>query len=172
MTSLIRYDPVYDVLRPVDVFESLLSPVGALETLPALSSRVESLGNLPLDIYETDKELVVEASLPGFTKEDIQIEEHEGILTIRAEHEEVRKEEGENWLIQERAYQHFERSVPLPVEVRADKAEAVLEDGILRITFPKVHEGEGITHRIKIRAPKLKLPKLGKKEGKVKVKKG
>ena len=176
MARLIRYDPVFDVLRPADTpFDDLFAPVRALGTpyaLPELTASVESLGNLPLDVYETDKELIVEASLPGVTEDEIEIEEHQGILTIRAEHKEEQKREGENWVVQERVARFFERAIPLPVEVKADKAEATLENGILRIVFPKVQAEKGITNRIKVSVPKLKLPKLGKKEGKVKVRKG
>jgi HSP20 family molecular chaperone IbpA len=176
MTRMIRYDPVYDVLRPMDsVFDDIHAPVRALGTPLAYAETVtpvETVGNLPLDVYETDDELVVKASLPGFREDEIEIEEHQGILTIRAERKEERKEEGENWLVQERRVHVLERSIPLPVEVKAEKAKAVLQNGILQIVFPKVAEGKGITNRIKVSVPKLKLPKLGKKEGKVKVKKG
>ena len=176
MTRMIRYDPVYDALRPVDtLFDDLFAPLRALSTtyaFPEHASSVESLGNLPLDIYETDKALIVEAALPGIKEDEIEIEEHQGILTIRAEHKEAHKEEGETWLVQERSVRMFERSFPLPVEVKADKAEATLENGILRIVFPKVEAEKRIAHRIKVGVPKLKLPKLGKKEGRVKVKKG
>ena len=175
MTRMIRYDPVYDVLRPMDsVFDDIHAPLRALGTPMAYSETtwpVESLGNLPLDVYETDKELIVEASLPGFRQEEVEIEEHHGILTIRAERKESHKEEGENWLVQERRIHRLERSIPLPVGVDAEKAKAVLQNGILQIVFPKVEEGKGITNRIKVSVPKLKLPKLGKKQGKVKVKK-
>ncbi len=164
MTRMIRYDPVYDMLLPME--PEALAPL-SLGTLP-----VESLGNLPLDVYETDKALVVEASLPGFTQDEIEIEEHQGILTIRAEHRETFEDEGEHWVVKERSVQMYERSIPLPVEVKAEKAEATLEHGILRISFPKVQAEEAKTHRIKVSLPKLKLPKLGKKEAKVKVKKG
>lgn len=177
MTRMIRYDPIYDVLRPVDAFfeESLFAPVRAWSApyaRPDLAYGAESLGNLPLDVYETDKELIVEASLPGVTEDDIEIEEHEGILTIRAKREEARREEGESWFVHERMARVFERAIPLPVAVKGEKGEATLENGILRILFPKADAAKSITHRIKISAPKLKLPKLGKKEGKIKVRKG
>ncbi len=175
MTRLMRYDPIYDVLRPVDVFEEGLAPVeSALLTtqLPHVSEAMGGFGNLPLDMYETDDALIVEATLPGFAQDDIQIEEQNGILTIRAEHREDREEQGESWLVHERSMQVFERTVPLPVEVKSEKAEATLENGVLRISFPKVESGKSVTNRIKISVPKLKLPKIGKKESKVKVKKG
>ena len=75
-------------------------------------------------------------------------------------------------MVQERSIQALERTVPLPVEVKADKAEATLENGVLHITFPKVEAKKSLTNRIKVSVPKLKLPKIGTKEGKIKVKKG
>ena len=178
MTRLMVYDPVYDVIRPTeDVFlKDFLAPIESaslMTDLTALSpNAISGFGNLPLDMYETDDALVVEATLPGFSEDEIEIEEHNGILSIKARHQEERKEEGESWLVHERSLQVFERTTPLPVEVKADKAEATLENGVLRITFPKVSSEKSITNRIKVSVPKLKLPKLGKKEGKVKVKKG
>jgi HSP20 family protein len=177
MTRLMVYDPVYDVLRPSGILqESLIGPdesaLHTTELLPLVSGAINSFGNLPLDMYETDEALIVEAALPGFNEDEIEIEEHHGILNIRAEHKETYEEKGEAWLVQERSIELLERTLPLPVEVKADQAEATLENGILRITFPKVDAGKSITNRIKVSIPKLKLPKLGKKEGKVKIKKG
>jgi HSP20 family protein len=176
MTRMMRYDPIYDVLRPVDVAQTdLFMPVeeAMLTTrLPLMPEAMSSFGNLPLDMYETDDALIIEATLPGFDKDEIQIEEHNGILSIRAEHQEEHKQEGDAWLVHERSMQVFERTVPLPIQVNVDKAEAILENGVLRLTFPKVEAEKSLTNRIKISVPKLKLPKIGKKEGKVKVKKG
>jgi HSP20 family protein len=177
MTRLMRYDPIYDVLRPVDVdvLDAFFAPAeSALLTtqLPLVSETVSGFGNLPLDMYETDDSLGVEATLPGFTQDEIQIEEQNGILTIRAEHQEAHEEQSESWLVHERSMQVYERTVPLPVEVKAEKAEATLENGVLHITLPKVESGKSLTNRIKISVPKLKLPRIGKKESKVKVKKG
>ncbi len=64
MTDLMVYDPVYDVLRPTDIFnDDLFAPIeGALLTtkpLSGASSAWPSFGNLPLDMYETDNALVV-----------------------------------------------------------------------------------------------------------------
>ena len=177
MTRLMVYDPIYDVIRPSDVFmKDFFAPLESAslttELTPLAPGAVSSFGNLPLDMYETDDALIVEATLPGFSQDEIEIEEHNGILSIRAERRAEREEKGESWLVHERSIQVLERTTPLPVEVNADKAEATLENGVLRITFPKVDSEKSITNRIKVSVPKLKLPRLGKKEGKVKVKKG
>ena len=68
--------------------------------------------------------------------------------------------------------QRFERIVPLPIEVKVEKAEATLENGVLHITFPKTESEKKLTSHIKVSVPKLKFPKIRKREGKVKVKKG
>ena len=177
MTRMIVYDPIYDVLRPSNVFqEDIFAPLES--TLPASNlltmqpMEMSSFGNLAIDMYETDDALIVEAALPGFREDEVEIEEQNGILNIRAQHRSERKEEGESWLVQERSIQILERTVPLPVEVKVDKAEATLENGVLHITLPKVAAQKSLTTRIKVSVPKLKLPKIGKKEGKVKVKKG
>lgn len=180
MTQLMRYDPVFDILRPTDIVsdlfrDDLFAPIeqmlAATDITPLAGEEISSFGNLPLDVYETDDALVVEAALPGFKPEEIEIEEQQGVLTIRAEHKEEKEEKGDNWLLNERSVQVFERSFPLPVDVKADKAEAKLENGVLHIALPKSEAGKKLTNRIKVSAPKLKLPKIGKKEGKVKVKK-
>ena len=177
MTSLMVYDPVYDVLRPTDIFkDDFFAPVESAllttELLPLASGTRSSFDNLPLDMYETDDALVVEATLPGFKQDEIEIEEHNGVLSIRAEHKEEREQKGESWLVHERSMQLFERTVPLPIDVKVEKAEATLENGVLHITFPKTESEKKLTNRIKVSVPKLKFPKIGKKEGKVKVEKG
>ena len=178
MTRLMVYDPVHDVLRPSEeaLLQNFFAPIESASLTTDMTTlspnAISSFGNLPLDMYETDDALVVEATLPGFRDDEIEIEEHNGILSIRARHQEERKEEGGSWLVHERSLQVFQRTTPLPVEVKVDEAEATLENGVLRITFPKISSEKSITNRIKVSVPKLKLPKLGKKEGKVKVKKG
>lgn len=176
MTNLLRYDPVYDALRPVNsLLADVLSPFESLSWLnplaPVMTDAFANMGNLPLDMYETDKALIVEATLPGFSENEIEISEQNNILTIRAEHKEEKEESSERWVMRERSAQTFERTLSLPVEVKPGEAEALLENGILRITLPKVHTGKSIKNRIKVTAPKLTLPKFGKKEGKVKAKK-
>jgi len=177
MSHQLLYDPVYDALRPVSrLLEDVFSPVEPLSLLnplmPALrGDSFATMGNLPLDMYETDKALVIEAMLPGFAEDEIEILEQNNILTIRAAHKEEKEERGESWIMRERSGRALERTVSLPVEVKSGKSEAVLENGVLRITLPKAKLGKTIKNRIKVTTPKLTLPKFGKKEGKVKVKK-
>jgi HSP20 family protein len=96
---------------------------------------------LALDMYETDDNLVVEASLPNIGPDDVDISIVGNSLTIKGETErEEEKEEKGKYYFRERRYGAFQRTVSLPVEVNADEAEATFENGVLKLSLPKVEE--------------------------------
>jgi HSP20 family protein len=92
---------------------------------------------MALDMYQTDKDLVVQVPLPGVKPEDVDISVTGDVLTIKAERKEERKVEEADYFYHESRYGSFSRSVTLPVDVNADKAEAKFENGILSLTLPK-----------------------------------
>jgi HSP20 family protein len=95
------------------------------------------MGTLPLDVTTTADALIVEAALPGFKPEDVDITVENNTLTIRGEHREERKEgEGES-LVQEIRRSSVSRTVTLPAGLEADKATASFENGMLKLSFPK-----------------------------------
>ncbi|WP_461831992.1 Hsp20/alpha crystallin family protein [Aquifex sp.] len=93
----------------------------------------------PVEVYETDKEVVIKADLPGVKKEDIEITVKENMVAIRAERKEEKEEKTENVYKTERFYGVIERVVPLPIEVDPEGAKAEYKDGVLEIRIPKVH---------------------------------
>ncbi len=129
--------------------------------------------NLAVDVYETDDSLIVQATLPGVRQEDVEITEQDGWLTIRAQSQQETQYEDRGWVRRERRYGAWQRSLRLPADVKVDKAKATLENGVLSIELPKKQAGKRLVNRIKVTLPKprLKLPKVGRKEKKVKVKK-
>jgi HSP20 family protein len=90
-----------------------------------------------VDIFETDKEIVVKVDLPGMTKEELALELKENSLAIRGERKLPEGTSRENYLQMERAYGKFERTLILGKDVDPEKANARLEHGILEITLPK-----------------------------------
>jgi len=125
--------------------------------------------NLALDMYETGNEVVVKAALPGLSAEEVEIEERQGVLFIKAESQgESEREEG-GWHIRERHAGAWQRAVRLPAAVKGAQAQAELVDGVLTVRLPKTEPANPI-NRIQVNLPKLSLPKLGKREKKVKVK--
>lgn len=93
---------------------------------------------LPLDVYTTPEEIVISASLPGLTPDEVEIVVEGDSLTIRGE---LRPPlENVEYLFQERPYGAFRRTLTLNVPVEANKAEAVFENGVLTLTLPKAEE--------------------------------
>src|SRR3989304_2950123 len=96
-----------------------------------LSDMRENMGEdfFPVDLYETDDEVVVKASLPGVKAEDVEIAVTGDTLTIKGETREEHEEKKPNYYRQERRYGAFQRVLTLPVRVDADKADATFEQG-------------------------------------------
>jgi HSP20 family protein len=96
-----------------------------------------------VDVREDADRLYVEAELPGFKKEEVDINMENQTLTISAEHkEEPQPKNGDKseWLLRERRYTRFQRSFTLPPTVDVGCVEAKLNDGILKITLNKREE--------------------------------
>ena len=97
-------------------------------------------GQLAVDVYETDEQLVVKARTAGVNKEDLDVSISDGILTISGTLSSGDDTEATNWHIQECYWGEFSRTVALPVPVKEDEASAALKDGVLTIAFPKVQQ--------------------------------
>lgn len=89
------------------------------------------------DVYETDKDIVVEVAVPGFEKENIKISFQGNYLKVEGQVEEKEEEKKENYWRQEIRKGSFSRVIPLPKEVDSKKAKANLKDGVLKIVLPK-----------------------------------
>ncbi|CAG8500741.1 13239_t:CDS:2, partial [Racocetra fulgida] len=91
----------------------------------------------PLDVHENEKEFVVNAELPGITKEQINLDVRENSLVISGETKKDEKYNEGNTYIQERRYGSFNRSITLPRNVKTSDITAKFEHGILEIKLPK-----------------------------------
>ena len=95
-----------------------------------------------IDVSETDSEVVVQAEVPGLEAKEIEISIEGGMLTIKGEKKEEREQKGRDYHRVERRYGTFVRSVQLPAEVVADKAEARYDSGILTVKLPKTAQAK------------------------------
>ena len=91
-------------------------------------------------MYQTDDEIVVKASLPGFKADEVQINVTGDVLTLKGEVKHEEEKNDRSWHIREQRWGSFQRSVALPTNVVSDKAKAEFENGILTITLPKAEE--------------------------------
>lgn len=107
-------------------------------------------GELVVDVYETDKEVVVESAIAGVTADQLDISLEQDILIIRGE----RKDPGEadkekNYFIKECFFGPFEKEIILPKEVDTSQIKAKMKNGLLIIRLPKEKEGDSKKIEIK-----------------------
>lgn len=96
-----------------------------------------------VDIREDADHIYVEADLPGFNKDEVEITMENSTLTISAEHKAEQKEEKKGeYLLNERRYTRFLRSFTLPPTVDEQSVQASLKDGVLTITLNKREESK------------------------------
>lgn len=127
---LMNDSPFAQMSREVDRLFSrpaYAAPRGAGALVPALNA------------WQDDSALHVEAELPGYRMEDIEILAHDDSLTIRGSRT-FTPAEGATVLRAERASGAFERTVSLPLPIDVEAVAATLRDGVLHITLPLVPE--------------------------------
>lgn len=93
-------------------------------------------GTLALDIAEGEGEIVVHASLPGFRKDDIDVQIHNGVLSIKAEHAEEKETGDQRYYRKERRVGSVSRRIALPGVVTDANAKAELKEGVLTLHIP------------------------------------
>ncbi len=103
-------------------------------------SQEEFLGQLAVDVYETDDRLIVKARTAGVIKEDLDVSISDGILTISGTLSSGDDTDATHWHIQECYWGEFSRTLALPVSVKEDEVDAVLKDGVLTIGFNKIKQ--------------------------------
>ena len=91
----------------------------------------------PVDIRETEESYVLEAEIPGVTKEDVKIDVKDGVLNMTGERHYGSEDNRENYTRVERCYGAFHRHFTLPDHVDIEKIDAHYKDGILTVSLPK-----------------------------------
>lgn len=94
-------------------------------------------GQLTIDVYQTDAEVVIKSTIAGVKPEDLDVSINNDMVTIKGERKNEEVVHNDNYYYQECYWGHFSRSVVLPIDIISDKAEAALKNGILTIRLPK-----------------------------------
>lgn len=97
----------------------------------------ESKGELAVDVYQTDKDFVIQSAIAGVGPEDIDISIEDDVITIKGIREKPVKEKAD-YFCQECFWGPFSKEIILPVEVDSGRAESSMKDGILTIRMPKI----------------------------------
>jgi len=91
----------------------------------------------PLDFIDEGDHYQIHVELPGFTKDDVDVQINRDGMSIRAKKEVEKEDKKKNYLHRERAYSAFERSISFPEEVDPTKAEGKMKEGVLELKVPK-----------------------------------
>ncbi len=149
MRTITRWEPFHGVTTLQDqinrLFNDAFERTGQQSNLSAWAP--------PVDIYETEQELVVKADLPDVDPKDLDIRVENNLLTIRGERKFEKKVNEENYLRVERSYGSFARSFTLANTVHADAIKAEYENGVLTLSIPKREEAKPKQIKVNVSAP-------------------
>ena len=102
---------------------------------------MDTFTNVPaVNIRENERDFMLELAIPGFKKEDFNIEIDNEVLTISSKNKEEHKTKEEGYTRREFSISSFRRAFTLPEVVDTDKIDAVYEAGVLKVTLPKKEE--------------------------------
>jgi HSP20 family protein len=90
-----------------------------------------------VEVADTPETVIVKAQVPGVPKDNIQVSMTDNTMILKGEMKEEEKKEDKNYYRREWRYGAFERTIPLPVAVQAEKVTADLKNGVLTVTLPK-----------------------------------
>src|ERR671920_2046905 len=136
--SIVRYDPFRDLRTLQDEVNRLFSTNLSRAFGDEGIARGAWIPNV--DIYENKDQIVLEAELPGMSREDFDLSIENNVITLRGERKFEKTEETDNYHRVERSYGSFTRSFTLPQTVSAEGATAEYNNGVLRVTLPKREE--------------------------------
>jgi HSP20 family protein len=139
-SDIVRRDPVFNTVR--QAMDRFFDEPFFREAMANPFRAISDEGTLPLDVYEKDGKIVVEASLPGFQKDEIDVQVHEGVLYIKAQRSSEHEESGDvngnggRYFRRERTWGSLSRRVALPATVDEKAVEAELKNGVLTLRIP------------------------------------
>jgi HSP20 family protein len=143
------FDSIFDDFRrSFDVMMRPYFPLGI---------QMQEFGGLPiryapLDVIDEGDHYMLRIELPGFSKENVDVQINNEGMSIRAKKEDAKEQRQKNYLHRERAYSSFERNVAFPEEVDPGKAEGSMKEGILELKVPKKEpKPEAKTRKIELR---------------------
>ncbi len=110
----------------------------------------EQEGQLTVDVFQDDENIIVQSTIAGVSPEDLDVSITNDMVTVRGERRQQFDADSEDYFYQECYWGTFSRSIILPIEIDADRAEAKIKNGILTIRIPKANTA--VTRKLKVKA--------------------
>ncbi len=139
MHGLIRWSPFDDLDQFFEGFGALESP---RHFMPAV------------DVYETKDAVMVEMPLAGVDPDKVDISVHDDVLSVSGEMKKKTEVEDKDYLRKEIRTGSFHRTLSLPAHVKGDKASAISENGMLKISIPKAEKTKPKTVKVEVKKGK------------------
>lgn len=146
--TLTRWQPLRDIMSLRNAMDQLFEESFVRPARGWVTSEIGLA--VPMDMYESDGNVVLKASLPGLKAEDVDVTITGDALTIKGEFKAEGEGERDSVHFQERRYGAFQRTIRLPTEVDTEAVEAEFKDGLLTLTLPKTEEAK--PKRISVKA--------------------
>ena len=137
--AIVRWNPWNDLFDLHNQVDQLFQSLGNENVL---RNGGGEYANLPVDIRQTEEAFVIEASVPGFAPDEVELTFGDGVLTINGQRKTESEEKQGTYVRRERRQVSVYRQVGLPAEVRAEEISANFENGVLRITVPRAQKSQ------------------------------
>jgi len=136
-----------DIVENDDFFNKAAAPTGDDKWI----SEEDYEGQLSVDVYEDDNNIIIKSTIAGIKSEDIDISINNEMITIKGRRQQSETIAEENYYYQECYWGGFSRSIILPVEIQPDKVDASLKNGVLKIILPKAKKSKSVSVKVNTR---------------------
>jgi HSP20 family protein len=147
--AIVRWNPVRDVLGLQNEMNFLFGDFFGVDKKGDETNFIRWAPRV--DIVEVNGTYELTADLPGLKKDDIKIEIHDNLLTLRGEKNLEEEKKDKNYRLCERYFGEFARTFTLPENVNKDGIEAAFKDGVLTIAIPKVEKAKPKQIEVKVK---------------------
>ena len=146
--AIVRWEPFRDLMTTQREFDRLFKE--AFTPLFGEGDISTRTWAPPVDIFETENDIVLKAELPGVDPKDVEVKVEDNTLYLKGERKFEKEVKDESYHRIERSYGSFARSFSLPNSINAEKVKAEYEDGLLTLTLPKREEAKPKTIKIDV----------------------
>ncbi|HEY0493495.1 MAG TPA: Hsp20/alpha crystallin family protein [Candidatus Dormibacteraeota bacterium] len=167
MSSVIRWSPVTDLMSLHSAMDRLFGDTFGLGGGASRTVSAGGEGYLPLDVYQTDKEWVIRAAVPGIDPKAVEVTFDGGQITIKGEITPPPGSRPENYWLRENFYGKFSRVLSLPEDAVGEQARAQFVNGMLELSVPRAQPARTRSVKIPVSAagPTPEQAQLGSNGG-------
>ena len=137
--------------KPLEkIFSPKIKVSGNSQWLTEEEPEMEEVGELSVDVYQTDSDIIIQAMIAGVKSEDLNVSITREMVTVEGRRHKASEVEGDGYFIKELYWGSFARKILLPCEVEPAESEAYEKNGLLTLRMPKIDKER--TQKIKVRS--------------------